>query len=270
MAYSQDIGQGHPETTTDWDRASAAIDGGVAVSDAVFPAPDPVRNMAAEHRKIWEALSTSSWDNNSYYTASVVLEYENPSEISGQMSDETEYSIFINSFDHVSFAESLELTEGTGDFDFILEHMISVAFVNGLVSTVHGDVLVEGLYIDWYEGEDRPAIWLPLVRPDSLIFASSSGPGQCTGCQYREPLEECFDDAMTARDRCLRNTWVIGGAGTIAGFFGGVWPGIIIASGTVTAAGFCHSDYYEDVEECLADHTANWFLQGRRYHWDLN
>lgn len=268
IANAQNLNQDYPTTTEDWERTVSAVDGGVDASDAILPNPDPLRDMAAEHREIWEALSVSSWDTNSYYTATALLDYENLSEMSGQMSDGTEFSMFVNSFKHVSFAEALLVAEGTDDFDFILENMISVAYTSGLMSTVYGEVLVDGLYADWYEGDVRKALWLPLVRPDSLIFPNTLR-GPCGGCHYSEALEECLDKAKTDRDRCIATWSVAGGSGTIAGFFSGVIPGLVIAAGSTIGIGLCHGWYYDDVETCLTKHTASWFVD-EQYHWDLN
>lgn len=275
LSHAQ-TGQTYPENTGEMTDAVNIINDGVSPNDAIEPLPISMRDASAESRDIWLELGQTAWNaDQSHYVAYLPEDYQSTSTIDGIMSDGTDYSIQIDVWDFYSSEDLIEFANPE-DLDAITELSAAVAHCNGRITTQFGEIEVFGFYIEYEDGENRIANYIPYWRYDSnrTFFGNTPGPSfastnppYCSGCALEACLEQAYDTAGECGLRQLGKVAAAGGA-----MLRGAWlSGLSTCFWAIREAADCDDQLVDDIENCLNQHASSWYLcNDGYYHYELN
>lgn len=264
----EDPGQLPPANPAEWQQAMDAIVGGVPVDDAILARPIKYRELAAEQRQLWETLAQSAWSATaSSYLLSFPDDFEYPESLSGTLSDGTDYTLVVLSWDFHSTESLASAASDSSEADYIRSIGVNAAFVEGQIDTAFGSAVIRGICVMAFDDPNAVEYLLPYAviavgSGDSFLQAVGDRGGDLVS-NPNQALEDCLDDAFDRHHKCGKDILLddlIPGLLTGPGFF---W----YAFRSLWKAGDCDVQYADDIESCLDDNGYTWWYDRGTYYY---
>jgi len=258
------------------DDVSNTTAGGADFLEVLTPQPVPYRDVAAERRDIWLALTDSPWDmGHSMYLCNVPANPSSPGLLTGQLSDGTSFQLTIEDWLYTDSTQLSDLAIQNDDSthaDEIIEYSFGISYATGEISTASGAQEIKFFFIEYRDdaASDLQAQIVPMFRVDSPRDVPSIGvnvgPASASG-SAPNPVEQCWNDAeddyeddMTLAYLGLTSAVATSAALAVSPSFG---VGQALAAVAATSAGIAayvaaekaRDDYNEAIVECLEDHA---------------
>lgn len=267
VACSSPLAQEYPANDAEWEQAFDAIDGGIALQDAVMPADEPIRHTSALLREIWESVSETSWNRHVLYHIDWQAAPLAGDHVVGVLSDGTPVSYSVTDVQEVFTDEVLE-EMSPDQQDLVAQHGAVAWLLSGEIASAFGSVSVDVCYFEYIDGEALRKVFTPFPggSGDNPIFRV--GP-TCSACVITRAMQQCLDEA----DRDFRKCRRFSAGALVAGIVLTPWTGgAALVGGVVTALAnqsVCAWNHADDVENCIRTHSARMWIENGYYHWEL-
>lgn len=249
--------QDYPANDVDWSQAFDAMAGGASAEDAILPAPAPNRLAMAEFRAIWEVVAVTSWSQDVLYH----LDWDGVPlpdvEANGLLSDGTAIA-FVPS-EVLEIVDQDTLNQLSPEMRQLIADREAVGWVlAGVISSSHGDVVVEAYYCEYLDDSEVRKVFFPVMRLGNDF--RNGGP-------MNPALQACLNQAYSDFKKCRRTSGGIFLASLLGAPFTGGKTLVVGGISAMVNQSICAWNWADDTENCLTLHTAGWWVENGRFRW---